>query len=93
MSKVKLRAEFELESGMTWKDISGSPRIEYTKWLEARANGTSSFQFENNKRRPAQAGTYEVEYSNGEKGFEYFNGAKWIVKYNHPVKYWSKWII
>jgi hypothetical protein len=39
---------------MTWKDISGSPRIEYTKWLEARANGTSSFQFENNKRRPAQ---------------------------------------
>jgi hypothetical protein len=45
-------------------------------------------KIENNKLKPQKVGTYGVEYSDGTKGFAYFNGNYWVVEYSHPVRYW-----
>ena len=45
---------------------------------------------ENNKQTPKTPAYYTVEYTDGTRGHEYFNGNFWEVEYNHPVKYWFK---
>ena len=34
-------------------------------------------------------GAYNVIYSDGTEGAEYFDGNTWQIEYEHPVKYWK----
>ena len=42
----------------------------------------------NDEKSPSISGSYNVIYTDGKEGFEFYNGNLWIVKYKHPVKMW-----
>jgi len=41
MDALKLRAQFELETGYTWTNSQGEPDIDYVAWLENKVTGPS----------------------------------------------------
>ncbi len=45
----------------------------------------------NNETSPDVCGHYDVIYSDGKEGREFFNSNVWLVKYKHPVKLW--WLV